>query len=92
MMRMGKNKHNSSKQQLLLEEYQNMPPVTIIRVKKEAAEPTITLDDNDADMGSLPGCIGYYNQPEPGFVCSTCKYQRLCRETTPTATVTVNKS
>ena len=77
---MGKN------QQLILEEYQDKT-VTIIRVEAAAF-------DTDPDMGSLPGCIGIYNQPEQGYVCSTCYHHELCRATTatPTATIIVDKN
>jgi len=76
------------KQQLVLEEYQDRP--VIIRIEA-VAEPN--TPDNDVDMGTLPGCLGFHNQPEQGYVCSTCYHQQLCKETTPTTTeITVNKS
>ena len=64
-------------QQLVLEEYQDRP--VIIRVEV-AAEP-----DTAPDLGGLPGCLGFHNQPEHGYVCSTCYHQELCRATTATA-------
>jgi len=70
-MRMGKQT------QIMLEEYQDRPNL-VVRVEAET-----TLNDNsNMDMGSLPGCIGYYKQPEPGFVCSSCYHQQLCKNTT----------
>ena len=75
---MGKNR-----QQLILEEYQDSL-VTIIRI--ETAKPDNALDD-DMDMGGLPGCLGFHNQPEQGYECSTCYHQGLCRATTATPTV-----
>jgi len=69
-----------------LEEYQDRPLVTIIRI--ETAKPDNALDD-DMDMGSLPGCLGFYQQPEQGYVCSTCCHQELCKETTPTPAVVI---
>lgn len=69
-MRMGKNR-----QQLVLEEYQDSV-TEIIRI--DATDP-------DMDMGTLPGCLGFHNQPVQGYVCSSCYHQKLCRETTTSA-------
>jgi len=64
--------------QIMLEEYQDRPNL-VLRIE---AEPDTTIDDSSVDMGSLPGCIGYYKKPEPGFVCSSCYHQQLCKTTT----------
>ena len=69
-------------QQLILGGYQDRPDL-VIRIE---AEPDI---DDNTDMGSLPGCLGFYQQPEQGYVCSTCCHQELCKETTPTPAVVI---
>ena len=94
-MRMGKNRQQLvlkeqqlvlEGQQLVLEEYQETIPS--ITVKIETHQDT----DREEDLSSLPGCIGLHNQPEQGYVCSSCYNQTLCiATTTPTGALNGRK-